>query len=279
MSQTTNEIFIGEYTLLDVAVLPSSERPVVSLRARDAFGKAVRICRLHKSTGNFEPKEYIKRAKRFCDTPHPSTLRVVAQVQDPESAGELAVIYDSYEEDLASFITRRRTHGQFLTSGELLYVYRQLVAALAVWYSPGIVHRAICPGNVLISRNGQNQLVFKIADLHINDNTHLAPEQPHNKIGDARSDMYAVGLLLYEIATLSLFTPASLTANKSQMRTDLESKESPLRTRYGYVYSALEVVLQMVDDDAARRPVPKYVQIALAAIALLGTFAVYDCIV
>lgn len=259
---------IGEYTLYDPP--QSGACGTVSLRrGRDPFGKPVRVCQL-QPMGAFDPKEYIKKAARLCETPHPSVLRFIAKINDPDSVVGSAVVYESYAEDLTSFITRRRARGQFLTAAELLWVYRQLVAALAVWFSPGIVHRAICPGNVLISRNGQNQLVFKIGDLDVHDHTHLAPEQATGT-GDARADMYSLGLILYDIATLSLLTPSNLASTKAHIRSDLESKESAVRVRYAQVTSALEVVLQMVDEDAGRRPIPKNVQIALAAIDLRST--------
>lgn len=247
------------------------------MRAMDQFGKSVRLFRAPK-IGTSDPKDYIKKVMRLCETPHPSVPRVIAEVRDPASPSGLSVAFEPYEEDLHSWITRRSSSlpAAFVTPSELLWIYRQIVGALSVWAAPGIVHGRICPSNVLIARNGQGQSVFKIGDLALNDETHLAPEQLAGWSGDAQSDKFAVGLILYEIATLQVFRQADYTQARAAMRAALEAKDSAVRVRYASVATALDVVLLLVEEDHSRRPMIKNVQIALTAIDIRGLLVVCD---
>jgi serine/threonine-protein kinase len=89
----------------------------------------------------------------------------------------------------------------------------QVLRALEFAHGAGVLHHALRPGNVMVTRQG----TIKVLDFGIghafgaNRKTredrlltvlaYLAPEQIQNQPGDARSDIYAVGVLLYELLT------------------------------------------------------------------------------
>ncbi len=101
----------------------------------------------------------------------------------------------------------------------------QMCAALAEAHGQGIIHRDLKPENILIDRQGQAKVMdFGIARSVeskatgtggvIGTPAYMSPEQAEGKPLDARSDIYALGLMLYEMftgrRTFEADTPAAL---------------------------------------------------------------------
>jgi class 3 adenylate cyclase len=110
-----------------------------------------------------------------------------------------------------SLSSRLRRVGPFRPH-EALEFARQICAGLREAHAQGIVHRDLKPANILVDRSGGVKIMdFGIARL-VNDNSqmtgaiagtpaYMAPEQVELKHVDARTDIYALGLLLYEMIT------------------------------------------------------------------------------
>ena len=87
--------------------------------------------------------------------------------------------------------------------------------ALDYIHSQGVVHRDLKPENILVddadriklidfgiaSRTGARRLTFGKLSQVMGTPDYIAPEQVKGKRGDARSDIYALGVLLYEMLT------------------------------------------------------------------------------
>jgi serine/threonine-protein kinase len=96
-----------------------------------------------------------------------------------------------------------------------LAIARDVAGALAYLHDRGIVHRDIKPENILVTASGAVKILdFGIAldesarrltwaglSSTIGTPDYMAPEQIGGRRGDARTDVYAVGLLLYEMLT------------------------------------------------------------------------------
>ena len=132
---------------------------------------------------------------------------------------------------------------------------RQLAEALAYLHSQGIVHRDLKPENVLVDTKGR----LKISDFgtarldgscrltwkHLSESLgtpdYMSPEQVQGERGDARSDIYAWGVMMYEMLTGG--TPFRGDNAMAVMAGHLQGDVRPIRKSRPDVPPALEAVV------------------------------------
>jgi eukaryotic-like serine/threonine-protein kinase len=157
---------------------------------------------------------FVAEARAAASLSHPAIVPVYDVVRDPATPAMVLRYVDG--DTLAA---RGAREGR-LPPREVARIGAELAGALAHAHAAGLVHRDVKPGNVLLDADGRAQLVdFGIAASLIETADHgapgttdapgvrevtgtlryMAPEQLRGRPADARSDLYALGLVLYEL--------------------------------------------------------------------------------
>jgi tRNA A-37 threonylcarbamoyl transferase component Bud32 len=132
---------------------------------------------------------------------HPNVCRVY-DIDEVEGHTFLSMEYVDGE-DLASLLRRI---GRF-PQDRALAISRQVCAGLAAVHECGMVHRDLKPANVMLDGTGKVRLTdFGLAgatgeSVRAGTPAYMAPEQLAGREVNARSDVYSLGLVLYEIFT------------------------------------------------------------------------------
>ncbi len=145
--------------------------------------------------------------------------------QEAQSAGSLhhpnvVAIYEYGEDETSAWIAMELVQGKSLREhlaagyragfSELSGVLSQILEALDYSHGRGVIHRDVKPGNVLVSEMGEAKISdFGIARIERSHATqagevvgtpyYMAPEQFEGKVADERTDIYAAGVLAYEV--------------------------------------------------------------------------------
>ena len=155
-------------------------------------------------------------------------------------------IHEFYRSEAASCISMEFVDGESLSSTlrrvgalpvrDAIEITRQICAGLREAHARGIVHRDLKPANIMIDHSGVVKIMdFGIARLsqrtgHVTTTIvgtpeYMAPEQLELKAMGPRSDIYSLGLLLYEMVTGS----QAFTGNSSIAVALKQIRESPKR--------------------------------------------------
>lgn len=151
---------------------------------------------------------FTREAKAAARLSHPNVVPVYDQGAD---AGSVFLVMEYVRGRTLRDLLRERGR---LTPGQSLQVLEAVLAALEAAHAAGLVHRDVKPENVLLADDGR----IKVADfglaraveaasitattgLLMGTVGYVAPEQVERGSFDARSDVYAAGILLYELLT------------------------------------------------------------------------------
>ena len=167
---------------------------------------AIKIMHGHLADDNTFKTRFVQEARSAARLAHPNVVNVFDQGQD----SDMAYLVMEY----LPGITLRELLKDYkkLTPEQTVDIMDAVLSGLAAAHKAGIVHRDLKPENVLLADDGR----IKLGDFGLaraaSANTatgqallgtiaYLSPELVTRGVADARSDIYAVGIMMYEMLT------------------------------------------------------------------------------
>ena len=269
---------INQVRFIPGAMLAGRYR-IVALLGRGGMGEVYRADDLKLGQPvalKFLPEDLVMGPDHLARLHH--EVRVARQVTHPN----VCRVYDISEADGQHFLSMEYVDGEDLASllrriGRLpsdkaIQLTRQLCAGLAAAHDCGVLHRDLKPANVLIDGRGRVRIVdfglaSRIDERHYRDGlagtpAYMAPEQLAGEAASMRTDVYALGLVLYEMFTgepAFKMGPADLFTRGAAL--SLPTRPSTLIPD---IDPAIEqVILQCIERDPTRRP-PSAIAVAVA---------------
>jgi pimeloyl-ACP methyl ester carboxylesterase len=200
---------------------------------------------------------FMQEAKAIAFLDHPN-LCTIHEVEEWEN-GQLFIVMPCYE---------GQTLGQRMKSGplpfaEALDLGAQIADGLAHAHDAGVVHRDIKPANIVVTPGGRVKILdFGIAKLRDNSLTqagavlgtlsYMSPEQACGEPVDHRTDLWALGVVLYEMVT---GRPPFAADNREALFYAIHYRD-PVRLdaiRPGVPPALEEVVARLLEKEPGRR--------------------------
>src|SRR5262245_62067153 len=196
-------------------------------------------------------------------------VRIARQI----SHSNVCRVYDVGEVEGRHFLSMEYVDGEDLSGllrriGRLprdkaIQIARQLCAGLAAAHEQGVLHRDLKPSNVMIDGRGRARITdFGLArldeeihgaDVRAGTPAFMAPEQLAGKGVTVRSDLYSLGLVLYELFTGQPAFKAPTPAEAARRKLET-TPTSPAHLIEGFDPAVERVILRCLERDPANRP-------------------------
>jgi len=212
VSDLSGEVIDGRYQLQKLIAAGGMASIYEALDIRLDRRVAVKIMHPHLANDEEYVSRFIREAKAAASLSHPNVVAIQDQGWNEGGVPAVFLVMELIE----GFTLRELIHEQgSLSAKESLRYISPVISALVAAHKLGIVHRDIKPENILIAKDGR----IKVADfglaraatsgatmtiessIILGSVSYLSPEQVSRGVSDARSDVYALGIVLFEMLT------------------------------------------------------------------------------
>jgi len=155
---------------------------------------------------------FILEAKAVCDVKHPNIVTYYDFGTDPDT-GRMFLVMELLDGRSLHDVLKQDAP---LPASRVLHIISQLCEALVEAHKNGIIHRDLKPANIMLVRRGEDRDFVKLIDFGIARMTrkakgitsagmiigtvgYLAPEYIQTQVVNERTDVYALGIICYEL--------------------------------------------------------------------------------
>ncbi len=235
---------------------------------------AVKVLRPECLQGETLVKRFIAEARVLGRLDHPNIVRVYNVDEDQ---GTVYIAMEFLEGEGLNDLAKRKR----LSPGEIADLGAKIAEGLGYAHSKGIVHRDVKPGNILVRSDGKPKITdFGIARIEnaaehlmtqagevLGTPAYMSPEQVLSEPVDGRSDIFSLGIILYELcAGERPFRGDSLGA---VFQSITQASPVPLRERNPEIPASMA---EVVERCLRRNPADRFQSGEELAAALRGCF-------
>lgn len=209
-----------------------------------------------------------------CQKPQALTrFRAEAQAQARLRSPHVITLYSLLELPVGAILVLEYVEGETLESRlrrdgplspqQAIAVFEQALLGLEHVHQMGVIHRDLKPSNLFLTKTGQVKIMdFSVAKLNVHDAypprtmvgtlLYIAPEQISGRSTDVRSDIYALGVTLYEAVTGRL--PFERKTDYALMHAHVQEQPPRPRDIVASLPAGLErAILKAVEKEPAQR--------------------------
>jgi serine/threonine-protein kinase len=212
VSELIGEIIDGRYQLTRVVGSGGMATIYAAIDLRLDRQVAVKIMHSHLAQDEQFVSRFIREAKAAASLSHPNIVAVLDQGWNQGGSPCVFIVMELIEgATLRDYLIEQGS----LSPERALSIITPVASALAAAHKLGIIHRDIKPENILVSKEGRIKIAdFGLARGALLGNTmtaessvilgsvsYLSPEQVQRGVADAKSDIYSLGIVLFEILT------------------------------------------------------------------------------
>jgi len=212
VSDLTGELIDNRYLLQRLIASGGMATIYAGIDTRLDRPVAVKIMHAHLANDEAFVSRFIKEAKATAALSHPNIVSIQDQGWNEGGPPAVFLVMELVEgSTLRDFLNQQGA----VSIEQMFQLMTPVISALAAAHKIGIIHRDIKPENLVISKDGRVQVAdFGLArnmaigqtmtvesSVVLGSVSYLSPEQVQRGVADARSDIYAVGIVLFEMLT------------------------------------------------------------------------------
>jgi eukaryotic-like serine/threonine-protein kinase len=209
---------LGAYRLLSLIGEGGMGRVYLARHTRTGMASAVKILRPELAANRSAVRRFIAEARTVCRIGHVNIVRVLDFIEPESGAGQVGYSMEILSgTDLRGELARGPMPLQ-----RALGIALQVCEALSAVHEASVIHRDLKPANIFLARGEHREDLVKILDFGVaklespedgllttpsttgrplGTPAYMSPEQAGGERVDRRSDLYSLGVILYEMVT------------------------------------------------------------------------------